>query len=96
MLKKATADLKGIKVYDFDGLVVDYARGASYDQGLRMLFDFEYEFQMALTNRKLSPEMKPSSLCPMNLTVIFPQNFEGSSFFRRRPVLFVPSFVEGS
>jgi pantetheine-phosphate adenylyltransferase len=67
MLKKATADLKGIKVYDFDGLVVDYAHKQKVKvliRGLRMLSDFEYEFQMALTNRKLSSEIETIFLMP--------------------------------
>jgi len=67
MLKEATADLKGIEVYDFDGLVVDFARKHKAKvliRGLRMLSDFEYEFQMALTNRKLSPDIETIFLMP--------------------------------
>ncbi|MBU2257932.1 MAG: pantetheine-phosphate adenylyltransferase, partial [Candidatus Omnitrophica bacterium] len=51
MLKKATALIKGVKVTDFSGLVVDYARRQKVNvliRGLRMISDFEYEFQMAL------------------------------------------------
>lgn len=59
MIKQATADIKGLIIDDFDGLVVDYCRDKKVNvivRGLRMISDFEYEFQMALTNRKLSPE----------------------------------------
>ena len=67
MLKKATAELKGIEILEFDGLVVDYARKHKAKvliRGLRMLSDFEYEFQMALTNRKLSPDVETIFLMP--------------------------------
>lgn len=67
MLKKATSDLNGVIVDDFNGLVVDYARKKKAKvliRGLRMISDFEYEFQMALTNRKLSPEIETIFLMP--------------------------------
>lgn len=53
--------LSGVKVDDFDGLTVDYARrvGAKVIlRGLRAVADFEYEFAMANMNRKLSPEVE--------------------------------------
>ncbi|MDD5044081.1 MAG: pantetheine-phosphate adenylyltransferase [Candidatus Omnitrophica bacterium] len=61
MLKKATQGMEGVTIEDFNGLVVDYARKKSVTtiiRGLRMLSDFEYEFQMALTNRKLNSEIE--------------------------------------
>ncbi|MBU0709255.1 MAG: pantetheine-phosphate adenylyltransferase [Candidatus Omnitrophica bacterium] len=67
MLKKATADLKGVEIVDFDGLVVDFARKRKAKvliRGLRMISDFEYEFQMALTNRKLSEQVETIFLMP--------------------------------
>ena len=67
MLKKATKDLKGIKVLEFNGLVVDYARKHKANvliRGLRMISDFEYEFQMALTNRKLASDIETIFLMP--------------------------------
>jgi pantetheine-phosphate adenylyltransferase len=67
MLKKVTADLKGVSVESFDGLVIDYARkrrATVLIRGLRMLSDFEYEFQMTLTNRKLGPEIETVFLIP--------------------------------
>ena len=54
-------------VESFDGLVVDYARkkGArAMIRGIRMLSDFEYEFQMALTNRKLAGDIETIFLMP--------------------------------
>src|SRR3989338_1056296 len=66
-LRQATRGLRGVTVEDFDGLVVEYAwrRGAPVMvRGLRMLSDFEYEFQMALTNRKLSDRIETIFLMP--------------------------------
>ena len=67
MLKKATAGMPGVTVVDFAGLVVDYARKQKAKvliRGLRMISDFEYEFQMALTNRKLNPGVETIFLMP--------------------------------
>ena len=67
MLKKATQGLNGIAIDEFDGLVVDYARRQKARviiRGLRMISDFEYEFQMALTNRRLNPHIETIFLMP--------------------------------
>ena len=67
MLKKATAGMDGIIIEDFGSLVVDYARKHNIGviiRGLRMVSDFEYEFQMALTNRKLSRDVETIFLMP--------------------------------
>lgn len=61
MLKKATSSLKNVDVGDFDGLVVKHARRKKTRviiRGLRVLSDFEIEFQMALTNRKLAGDIE--------------------------------------
>ena len=61
MLRKATAHLKNVRVEDFKSLVVDYAKKKKtcvIIRGLRMLSDFEFEFQMALTNRSLAGEIE--------------------------------------
>ena len=61
MLKKATQGMDGVVITHFDGLVVDYARKNKLGviiRGLRMVSDFEYEFQMALTNRKLASDVE--------------------------------------
>ena len=51
----------------FDGLLVDLAESEEAHviiRGLRAFSDFEYEFQMALTNRKLKPEIETLFLMP--------------------------------
>ncbi|MFA5069061.1 MAG: pantetheine-phosphate adenylyltransferase [Candidatus Omnitrophota bacterium] len=67
MVSQATRRIKGVSVDSFRGLSVDYVRRKhSYVivRGLRMLSDFEYEFQMALTNRRLSSDVETIFLMP--------------------------------
>jgi len=67
LLRRATRSLRGVTVDHFDSLVVDYARRKGTRvviRGLRMLSDFEYEFQMALTNRKLSSAVETIFMMP--------------------------------
>ena len=61
MLKRATADMPNIEIVGFEGLLADYAKirnATALVKGLRALSDFEYEFQMALTNKKLNPNLE--------------------------------------
>ena len=67
MLKESTAALKNVSVATFDGLMVEFARkqGASAVlRGIRAISDYEYEFQMALMNRRLAPEIETVFLQP--------------------------------
>jgi pantetheine-phosphate adenylyltransferase len=67
MVKDATRGMKGVAVEGFDGLVVDLARrrgAAVLVRGLRMTADFEYEFQMAETNRRLAADIETVFLMP--------------------------------
>jgi pantetheine-phosphate adenylyltransferase len=61
MVREAVADLPGIEVASYSGLTVEYAvtRGArAIIRGLRATSDFEFEFQIALMNRHLSPQIE--------------------------------------
>jgi pantetheine-phosphate adenylyltransferase len=72
LLKRATRPLRGVVVDHFDALAVDYVRrrrGRVLIRGLRMLSDFEYEFQMALTNRKLAEEIETIFMMPSEATM---------------------------
>jgi len=98
MLKKAAGGLEGITVLDFDGLVVDFARKNKTRvliRGLRMLSDFEYEFQMALTNRRLAPDIETIFLMPQES-----YSYLSSKLLKEAASLgadlssFVPDFVE--
>lgn len=56
---KAVAHLSNVEVDSFDGLLVEYVRARQATvivRGLRAMSDFEYEFQMALANKRLNPE----------------------------------------
>ncbi len=67
-LRKATGSLgPRVKIEAFDGLVVKFARqrgATTMIRGVRMISDFEYEFQMALTNRKLAKDIETIFLMP--------------------------------
>ena len=67
MIKEAVRGMKNVKVDSYDGLLVDYAKKNNIRvviRGLRAISDFEYEFQMALMNRKISPEVETIFLVP--------------------------------
>lgn len=61
LLKEATKDFDNVEIVGFDGLLADYAKERGVNvivKGLRAVSDFEYEFQQALTNKKLNPELE--------------------------------------
>jgi pantetheine-phosphate adenylyltransferase len=67
LIKKSLKDAGGIEVTTFDGLTAEYAKSigaAAIVRGIRAVSDFEYEFQMALMNRKLQPEVETVFLTP--------------------------------
>lgn len=67
MLQELTASLPQVKVTAFHGLLVDFAKAQGAQvivRGVRAFSDFEYEFQMALMNRKLAPELETVFLMP--------------------------------
>ena len=60
MLKKTTSSLENVDIDSYDGLLAEYAKlknAKAIVKGLRAVSDFEYEFQMALTNKKLNPDV---------------------------------------
>ncbi|MCH8942479.1 MAG: pantetheine-phosphate adenylyltransferase [Bacteroidetes bacterium] len=67
MLKESLKDFKNVKIDSFEGLVVEHAHqvgAVGIIRGLRAVSDFEYEFQMALMNRKLDSDIKTVFLMP--------------------------------
>lgn len=79
MLKESLKNYDRVSVDSFDGLLVEHAKqvGATgIIRGLRQISDFEFEFQMALMNRKLAPDISTIFLMPhekytyLNSTVI--------------------------
>ncbi len=66
-LKESTKDIKNVEVTSFEGLLVDFMRANDAKvaiRGLRAVSDFEYEFQLAHTNRALYNEMETVFLMP--------------------------------
>ena len=67
LLRKSTQGLKNVKIDTFDTLVIDYAHKLNAHvliRGLRMTSDFDYEFQIALTNRRLAQDIETVFLMP--------------------------------
>ena len=98
MVRQATARFKGVYVDSFRGLAVNYVKKKnSYViiRGLRMISDFEYEFQMALTNRRLSKDVETIFLMPSEA-----YSYLSSKLIKEAASLgadigcFVPKFVE--
>ena len=61
LLKRCTRDMENVEVEQYDGLLAEYARqknAVAVVKGLRAVSDFEYEFQQALTNKKLNSELE--------------------------------------
>jgi pantetheine-phosphate adenylyltransferase len=73
-IQEALDDDKRVVVREFEGLLVDFARrvGATITiRGLRAVSDFEYEYQMALMNRHLHPELETLFMVPsIDLTFV--------------------------
>jgi pantetheine-phosphate adenylyltransferase len=102
MLKEAIKAMDAgpgrVEVEAFEGLVIEYARKKKVNvliRGLRMLSDFEYEFQMALTNRRLADTVETIFLMPSEQ-----YSFTSSTLLKEAASLganlssFVPDFVE--
>lgn len=61
LLRRCLTDLPNVEVITFSGFLVDCAKeynAVAIVKGLRAVTDFEYEFQMALTNKKLNPQLE--------------------------------------
>ncbi|QSX30202.1 pantetheine-phosphate adenylyltransferase [Shewanella cyperi] len=67
LIRLITADLDNVEVVGFTGLLVNFAKEQQASvlvRGLRAVSDFEYEFQLANMNRRLSPELESVFLTP--------------------------------
>ena len=61
LMREAVGGLSNVEVVRFDGLLAQYCRRHKIDaivKGLRAVSDFEYEFQMAIANKKLNPQLE--------------------------------------
>lgn len=98
LVEAVTADFANVEVIGFNNLLVDCAREHGADvilRGLRAVSDFEYEFQLAGMNRRLSPQLETVFLTPAEQ-----YEFISSSMIREIARLqgdvssFVPAVVE--
>lgn len=67
LIRQTFAELPQVRVTSFSGLLVDFMRATGARvvlRGMRVVSDFEYEFQMALMNRRLCPEVETVFLTP--------------------------------
>jgi len=99
LLRSATSHLERVEVDRFDCLTVEYAtvRGATAVlRGLRAVSDFEYEFQMALMNRKLAPSIETIYLMPSEAHIFLSSSLikEVALFGGKNLSDFVPPAVE--
>ena len=98
MIREVLRDKKGVSVDCFDGLLVDYARrhkAGVIIRGLRAVSDFEYEFQMALTNRRLGPDIETVFLMPSeNYSYLSSKLLKETSRYGADISSYVPSFIE--
>jgi len=68
LLEECARELENVRVASFHGLMVSFAReqqAGAVIRGLRAVSDFEFEFQMALMNRKLEPALETVFLTPV-------------------------------
>ena len=98
MLEEVTKDIQNVEVKSFAGLTVDFAKECNANavvRGLRAITDFEYELQMAQTNRVLEPEVDTTFLITsleyayLSSTVVKEVAAFGGDIHK-----FVPDFVE--
>ena len=67
MLRESTRSLENVSVATFDGMMVDFARelgATAVLRGIRAISDYEHEFQMALMNRRMAPDIETVFLQP--------------------------------
>lgn len=67
LVKESLKGVKNLEVEGFEGLLINFARRKHANlivRGIRAISDFDYEFQMALTNRKIAPDIETIFLLP--------------------------------
>lgn len=99
MIKDAIKDIKNVEVDSFEGLTVDYCKKKNASimiRGLRAVTDFEYELQLAHTNRELNNEVDTVFLlADMNYSYLSSSTVRQVSEYGGDVSKFVTPFVEG-
>jgi pantetheine-phosphate adenylyltransferase len=98
MVKSTVKDLKRVKVVLFTGLLADLAKElevSAFIRGVRAVSDFEFEFQLALMNRKLAPKTETVFLIPSEKYTYLSSNLiKDIARFNGEINRFVPKIVE--
>jgi pantetheine-phosphate adenylyltransferase len=99
MAREALSDVDGVEVEPFDNLLIHFARLNACQaivRGLRAVSDFEYELQIALTNRKMDSGLETVFLTPSEQYIYLSSSIVKEIARYRGPVAeFVPPAVEG-
>jgi pantetheine-phosphate adenylyltransferase len=99
MVKTAVKGLKRVKVVIFTGLLANLAKelkASAFIRGVRAVSDFEFEFQLALMNRKLAPKTETVFLIPSEKYTYLSSNLiKDVARFNGDISCFVPKIVEG-
>ena len=97
MLKEATKGLKNVQIISFSGLLVDFAQSHNIHiivRGLRAITDFEFELQMAQTNRIINPEIDTIFLTTnLKYAYLSSSNVKEVAMYNGDISKFVPEFV---
>lgn len=97
LLREAVSGMKNVKVDHFRGLLVNFAQKYSARviiKGLRAISDFEVEFQMALTNKSLNPEIETMFMMTKNeYSFLSSSMVKEIAYFGGNPESFVPPVV---
>lgn len=98
LLKSVTKGIKNVEVDTFDSLIIEYARLKKINvliRGLRMTSDFDYEFQIALTNRRLAEDIETVFLMPSeNVSFVSSSILKEVASLKADISSFVPKIVE--
>jgi len=97
MLKEATKGLKNVQIISFSGLLVDFAQSHNIHiivRGLRAITDFEFELQMAQTNRIINPDIDTIFLTTnLKYAYLSSSNVKEVAMYNGDISKFVPGFV---
>lgn len=98
LLNEATKDMPRVQVKGFEGLTVELARECGANaiiRGLRAMQDFEYEFQLALMNKKLAPDIETVFLMTQSeYSFISSSSIKWAASLKGSITEFVPAHVE--
>ena len=97
MLKEATKGLSNVEIISFSGLLVDFAQSYNIHiivRGLRAITDFEFELQMAQTNRIINPDIDTIFLTTnLKYAYLSSSNVKEVAMYNGDISKFVPEFV---